>query len=288
MDVKAVILGLAFAMMWSSAFTSARIIVQHAPPLSISALRFLIAGLLAMGIAYIIGQRLRLTRQQIKAIFVFGICQNAIYLGLNFVAMQTVEASLASIIASSMPLVVAAMSLLFLGERLPIVGYAGVALGFSGVVLIMGVRLTGGVDYLGVFYCVIGVVALAIATLVVRTATTGENLLMVVGLQMLVGAAALLGPALLFETWVVNTTPVFFMAFVYTIIVPGIIATFVWFTLVNRIGATKAATFHFLNPFFGVAVAAAILSEKLTIYDILGVTVIMAGILAVQMSRLKP
>lgn len=273
--------------MWSSAFTSARIIVQHAPPLSISAFRFLIAGLIAMGIAYFLGQRLRLNRQQIKAILIFGICQNAIYLGLNFVAMQTVEASLASIIASSMPLVVAALSLVFLGERLPPIGYCGVALGFAGVVLIMGARLTGGVDLFGILLCIIGVVALAIATLAVRSATTGDNLLMIVGLQMLVGAATLALPAIVLENWEITVTPIFLTAFIYTLLVPGILATFVWFTLVNRIGATKAATFHFLNPFFGVAVAAAILSEGLTRYDILGVGIIMAGILIVQKSRSK-
>ena len=45
-------------------------------------------------------------------------------------------------------------------------------------------------------------------------------------------------------------------AFAYTTLVPGLAATLVWFWLVNRIGATKAATFHFLNPFFGVLIAA--------------------------------
>jgi probable blue pigment (indigoidine) exporter len=44
---------------------------------------------------------LRLTKAQWRAVLIFGICQNALYLGLNFVAMQTVEASLAAIIASS-------------------------------------------------------------------------------------------------------------------------------------------------------------------------------------------
>ena len=37
---------------------------------------------------------------------VFGLCQNALYLGLNFIALQWVEASLASIIASAMPLAI--------------------------------------------------------------------------------------------------------------------------------------------------------------------------------------
>ncbi len=34
MDIKAIAMGLAFALMWSSAFTSARVIVEYAPPLS--------------------------------------------------------------------------------------------------------------------------------------------------------------------------------------------------------------------------------------------------------------
>ena len=53
----------------------------------------------------------------------------------------------------------------------------------------------------------------------------------------------------------------------------------------QRIGAVKAATFHFLNPFFGVAIAALFLGESLRIWDIIGVVVIMFGILAVQMAR---
>ena len=60
-----------------------------------------------------------------------------------------------------------------------------------------------------------------------------------------------------------------------------------WFLLVERIGATRASTFHFLNPFFGVAIAAAILGEQLTRTDVIGVLIVMAGIFAVQVSRQK-
>ena len=58
-----------------------------------------------------------------------------------------------------------------------------------------------------------------------------------------------------------------------------------WFALVRRIGAVKAATFHFLNPFFGVVIAALLLGEGIRLTDMLGVAVVMAGILAVQISR---
>ncbi len=287
MDLRAILMGLAFAFMWSSAFASARIIVADAPPLHALSLRFLISGLIGIAIALALGQSWKLTRGQWRAVVVFGIMQNALYLGLYFVAMQTVEASLAAIIASTMPLLVALFSWLILREPLRPMAIVGLVAGFAGVGLIMGARMTGGVDLWGVALCVLGVIALTVATLSVRVASgAGGNLMMIVGLQMLVGSAVLLGPALLLEVPEVNWTWQLLAAFSYTVLVPGLAATWVWFLLVGRIGAVKAATFHFLNPFFGVAVAAVLLGERLGVFDVLGVVVIMAGILAVQRARL--
>ena len=88
MDFRALFMGLAFALIWSSAFTSARIIVVDAPPLASLALRFLISGIIGVCIAIMMGQTWGLTRNQWRATFVFGVCQNALYLGLNFVACK--------------------------------------------------------------------------------------------------------------------------------------------------------------------------------------------------------
>jgi drug/metabolite transporter (DMT)-like permease len=288
LDIRAVLMGLAFAFMWSSAFTSARIIVADAPPVAALALRFLISGALGVGVALALGQSWRLTRAQWRATVIFGICQNALYLGLNFVAMQTVEASLAAIVASTLPLLVAVAAWAIFGETLRPLGIAGLVAGFAGVALIMGSRLTGGVDLYGLVLCVLGVLALTLATLSVRGATSGGNVLMIVGLQMLIGSAVLAPVALATETLTVNWNWLLVAAFAYTTLVPGLAATVVWFMLVNRIGATRAATFHFLNPFFGVAIAAALLGETLGPVDLAGVAIIAAGILAVQLSRQKP
>ncbi|MCC5972639.1 MAG: DMT family transporter [Rubellimicrobium sp.] len=285
MDIRAIALGLAFAVMWSSAFASARIIVTHAPPMTALSLRFLISGLIGIGIALALGQTARLDARQWRGVVIFGICQNALYLGLNFIAMQWVEASLAAIIASTMPLLVALFGWAILRDRLPWLAVAGLVAGFAGVTLIMGARLQGGVDLAGVALCVLGVLALTAATLAVKGASAGGNLLMIVGLQMLVGAAILAVPAIAFETLEVDWTPALVLAFGYTTLVPGLLATWVWFLLVGRIGAVRAATFHFLNPFFGVAIAAVLLGERLGLLDVLGVVVIAAGILAVQLAR---
>jgi drug/metabolite transporter (DMT)-like permease len=234
------------------------------------------------------GQSWHLSRSQWRATAVFGLCQNALYLGLNFIAMQNVEASLAAIIASTMPLLVALAGLVVFGERIQPLGFAGLIAGVIGVSLIMGARFQGGVDGLGITLCTLGVISLTVATLAMRGASAGGNFLMVVGLQMLVGSAVLAVPAILLEPFSVNWNLRLIAAFTYTTLVPGLAATLVWFMLVDRIGTVKAATFHFLNPFFGVAIAAMFLSEKLGPLDLVGVIIITGGILAVQLSKQKP
>jgi drug/metabolite transporter (DMT)-like permease len=285
MDIRAILAGLAFALIWSSAFTSARVIVAEAPPLLSLSLRFLISGLIGVGLARLLGQTWRLNRAQWQTIFIFGLCQNALYLGLNFVAMQTIEASLASIIASTMPLLVGLVGWVWFKEKLPIVGVWGLIIGVIGAALIMGVRIQGGTDFFGITLCIVGVLSITVATLSMRGVSSGGNLLMIVGLQMLVGAIILAFPGVVFEEWEVVWTPKLLLAFSYTVLMPGLLATFIWFWLVGRIGAVRAATFHFLNPFFGVLIAAIFLGESLGIWDAVGVIVIMAGIFVVQTSR---
>jgi len=285
MDLRALLMGLSFVLMWSSAFTSAKVAVVYASPLLLLSVRFLISGLLAMAIAKALGQRISLSRKQWGAVALFGLLQNGIYLGANFVAMQWIEAGLAAIIASILPLLVALLSWLFFREKLPLLGVAGLLAGLVGVVIIMGARLSGGADIMGVALAFMGVGALSLATLLVRGAVSSGNVLMVVGLQMLAASTALFPASLLFETWHVTWSWQLIVAFTYTTLVPGVLATLVWFLLVQRIGAVRAASFHFLNPFLGVAIAALVVGESLTLQDVIGVLVITLGIIAVQYSK---
>ena len=287
-DALALLMGVGFAVMWSSAFTSAKVVVADAPPFLALSLRFLISGLLACALAAALGQSARLSRRQWALVVVFGVCQNALYLGLNFLAMTRIEGGLAAIIASLLPLLVAAGAWGAFRERPGWLGALGLALGFAGVAVVMLARLDGGTDPLGIGLCLVGALALAVATLALRGIPTGGAVLMVVGLQMLVGAAALAPVAAVFEDpAAVRLTVPLAAAFTYTTLVPGVLATVVWFLLVRRIGATEAAAFHFLNPALGVGIAAALLGEPFGGRDLLGVGVTTVGILMVQVARMR-
>ncbi len=287
MDFKAVLMGLGFALMWASAFTTTRIIVLAAPPLTALVIRFALSAAVAIPLALAMGQSLRLNRAEWRTVIIFGICQNALYLGLNWVAMQHVEASAAAIIASMMPLIVAFLGWLLYAEKLRPIAVAGLVAGVIGVAIIMGVRLKHGLDIPGLVLCLIAVVALTFATLAARGAGGSRNMMMIVGWQMAVGAITLLIPALAME-WgrPVQWSGPLIWSFAYTVVAPGIGATWLWFLLVNRVGAVRAATFHFLSPIFGVGIAAALLGERFGASDVVGALIVAAGILMVQLARI--
>ena len=286
MKPRDLILGVSFALIWSSAFTSARISMFDAPPFLLLSLRFFLSGIIAIGLAYFLGQTINFSRPEWSAIFIFGVFQNTIYLGLNFVAMQWIDASLAATIASLLPLIVTILLWLFFKETLAPLGLVGLLIGLLGLILIVHSTLPDRLDAIGIFFCLIGVIALAIATIVVRN-STNKNMIMMIGIQMMVGSLTLLPLSIAFEVWEINLTLRLITSFLYTTIFPGLIATLIWFKLIYFIGPIKAAAFHFLNPFFGVLIANIILSESLFWQQILGVLLITLAILSLQLSNIK-
>ena len=286
MKFRDLILGLSFALIWSSAFTSARISMFDAPPFLLLSLRFFVSGVIAIGLAYIVGQSINFSKSEWSAIFIFGVCQNTIYLGLNFVAMQWIDASLAATIASLLPLIVTIFLWLFFKEQLTALGLIGLFVGLLGLILIVYPTLQNSFNIVGILFCLIGVLALAIATIVVRN-STNKNMIMMIGIQMMVGSFTLLPLSIAFEVWEINLTLSLITSFLYTTIFPGLIATLIWFKLIYSIGPIKAAAFHFLNPFFGVLIANIILSESLFWQQAVGVLLVTMAILSLQLSNIR-
>ena len=59
MDIRAIVMGVFFAIMWASAFTSTRMIVTEVPPLFALALRFALSGTAGVAIALLMGETWR-------------------------------------------------------------------------------------------------------------------------------------------------------------------------------------------------------------------------------------
>jgi drug/metabolite transporter (DMT)-like permease len=288
MLVKHVLLGVIFALIWSSAFPSAKVAVQYAPPFFLLFFRFLFSGLFAIAVAKALGQNIYFSKKDWLSIVAFGVLQNSIYLGLIFLAVTKVEANVSVIIASILPLTVAIFSWLFLNTRISSLGIAGLLMGFSGVILIMYQRTQAGSEFLGVFLCFIALLATTLATIILsRINVKNENVLMIVGLQMLVGCITLLPISYFFEEWFVKWNIKFVLTFGYISLFPGIIAPLIWFYLQKEIGTVRFSSFHFLNPFFGVFLSFILLNELLSVFDFIGIIIVTLGLYLVQSSKKK-
>ena len=286
MKIKYVLLGVIFALIWSSAFPSAKVAVQYAPPFFILFFRFLFSGLLAIAIAKGLGQEIFFSKKDWVSIVTFGVLQNSIYLGLIFLAVTKIEANVSVIIASILPLTVALFSWLFFNTRISNIGVIGLLIGFSGVLLIMYQRTQAGSELLGIFLCFIALLSTTIATLILsRINVKKENVLMIVGLQMIVGSIPLLPISYFFEEWVIYWHINFVLTFSYISLFPGIIAPLIWFYLQKEIGTVRFSSFHFLNPFFGVLLSFILLSEKLSVFDFIGIIVVTLGLYLVQRAK---
>ena len=286
MELKHILLGVGFALIWASAFPSAKIAVQFSPPFLFLFLRFSFAGLFSILLGTYLGQSLQLATRSLVWITVFGFIQNGLYLGLIFLALTKIDSNVSVIIASMLPLTVALFSWLFFKAKLGFLGLSGLFVGLVGVLLIMLQRVEKEYEILGISLCLMGLLATTFSTLIItKIKINKNNILIVVGLQMLAGSLFLLPLSYFFEVWSVSFNITFLFTFLYIAAFPGIIGPVIWFYLQKEIGAVKYASFHFLVPFFGIAISYFLLGETLTFSDMIGVIVIILGLYLVNKDK---
>ncbi|MDC3067708.1 DMT family transporter [Paracoccaceae bacterium] len=286
MAFKHILLGVGFALIWASAFPSAKLAVQFCPPFFFLFLRFLSGGIFSVSLGIFLGQKLQFSRKTFIWMIFFGLIQNGLYLGLVFFALTMIDANISVIIASILPLTVAFFSWLFFKTNISSTGIIGLIVGILGVLLIMLQRVGKEYEIVGMALCFIALLATTIATLIINKLNIrNDNIMIVIGLQMLAGSLFLFPITYVYEDWKVHLTPLFFFTFFYVAIVPGILGPLIWFYLQKEIGAIKYSSFHFLVPLFGIGISYLLLGETLTYWDILGVIVVITGLYLVNKEK---
>jgi drug/metabolite transporter (DMT)-like permease len=202
--------------------------------------------------------------------------------------MDKIDAYLAVIVASLLPVFVAIISFFLKIDKLHFLSVIGIIVGFLGCSIILAPKITINLNLYGLSLCLIAVIALAMATLIIKDGFSNkEQLLPFVSIQMIVGGLPLLLLSFLFEEWVINFSNSFIIAFIYTCFFPGLIATMIWFNLVKRIGVIMASSFHFLTPPTGVIIAYIVLNERININDIIGIIFITIALTIIHQAKKK-
>jgi drug/metabolite transporter (DMT)-like permease len=269
-----------FCVLWSAAFAVAKVAVIDCPPLLLLTGRFLVAGVLILGIAVARRTPWTLSRPDLFFFAIVGIANQALYLGLGYIGIQEISAGLSTLIASSNPILIAVLAVFLLGERMTWRKVVGLLLGFGGVAFIVSHRLSlGGDSVRGILFTIGGLLALVGGTLIFKLFAPKDGLWLGNGVQSLAAGIASLPFALTFES-VGDIVPSWRLlaAVLYLGLAVSIFAFLLWFYILKASGATAASSYHFLMPPLGMLFGWLLLGEHVSPLDLLGIVPVVLGI----------
>ena len=280
------VLVMTFCLMWASAFSVGKMAIADCPPLLFLAARFLAAGVLMMGLAAASGLRWTLSKRDVLVFAALGVANQAIYLGIGFIALKTVSAGLAALIISSNPIVAAVLAVFLLGERMTWSKVIGLLLGLGGVIFIVKSRLTLGTDQFdGIMLSVLALFAFVGGTILFKLFAPKDGFWIGNGVQSLAAGIALMPFAVTFESFGdVAPTGRLIAAFAYSVVIVSVFAYLLWFRILAVSGATAASSYHFLIPPLGMMFGWLLLGEHVDLADMLGIVPVAFGIYLVTRS----
>ncbi len=269
-----------FLMLWSSAFSVAKLAIVDCPPLLLLAARFLTASVLMFGIAAVTGVRWTLSRRDVLLFALLGIANQAIYLGVGYVALRDISAGLSVLIFSANPIVTAVVAALVLGERMTWSRAAGLVLGIAGVAFIVQSRLAIGSDHLReILLTVVSLLSFVGGTILFKRYAPKDGLWIGNGVQSLAAGIALLPFSLATES-VADIIPTWRLlaSFVFLVVLVSVFAYLLWFKILTVSGATAASSYYFLLPPLGMLFGWLLLGEHVALSDLLGIIPVVLGI----------
>jgi drug/metabolite transporter (DMT)-like permease len=274
-------------VVWGSTYLFIRIVVETLPPMFTGGVRFLLAGVLMLGIVVVRNgfDRLRsLDRRELLWSALVGCCLATGGNGLVMVAEQSIASGLAALIIAAVPLWVVLFRRLT-GERIAAVTLAGVACGFAGVAVLL---LPGGeahAEPLG-FALVIGAsLSWATGSFVSQRVSLPSDPLLSTGLQMAAGGVLglIIGTAL-GEPGRIHPDTVELksvLALVYLVLIGSLVAYTAYAWLLQNAPISKVATYAFVNPMIAIFLGWLFLSENITLTIAAAAIVIVASVAAI-------
>ena len=275
------LLGLA-TLFWSGNWIAGRAMADLIPPAALTFWRWIIALLI---IAPVVGPRLWaqrcILRRGWKPVVLLGLLGGGVHNVLQYWGLNYTSATNGAILNSLTPALIIVLGAVLLHDPFTRRAAIGAAIAFAGVLALatqmdldalLGLRLNPG-DLL----IMLSHFMLAGYTLALRWRPAGLDALSFLACFALV-ALVPVGITYAFETRpiVLNRTSILGLA--YVAVFPALLAYHFWNLGVAALGAERAGVFLYLTPFFGSALAVALLGERFGMHHAVGMALILAGV----------
>ena len=294
MNPRALTPYLIVCVVWGSTYIAIRAGVQVVPPALMAGIRFTVAGLLLLGLARAMGQRLPTHRRDWSIHVVAGLLLLVGGNGLVVWAEQYVTAGVASIFVVTVSLWLALFDAIIPGSRArpTPVQFVGLLVGFAGTLLLVGADLESlrTADWRGPIALTLAAASWALGSIYLqrRPVQTGGTHVGS-GLQQLAGGLALLLLGTVAGEWEALTFSwVGLGAIAYLIVFGSLIGYTAYVYVLRHLSATMTGTYAYANTIVAVFLGWLLLDELVTTRTILAMAIVLGAVAWVKAGARRP
>ncbi|HJU82658.1 MAG TPA: EamA family transporter [Holophagaceae bacterium] len=265
-------------LVWGTTFAAIAMAMKVFTPWGLVGARFVIGGLLAVGVGLLRGEKIDLKREW-PILLGSGLLMIFGTFTLLFWAETRLSSGLTAVLVGTQPILFVLMA----RERLGLGGWVGMAIGFLGVALVAGLSSRDAFSLGGAAAVLLGEALWTAGTLLSKARFRGPSGFARTGWQMLLGGA----PALLLalpggHLLAAPLTREAAGAALYLAVVGSMLAFSAYLYLVEVWPASRVGTYAYLNAPIAVLVGAWMLKEPFTARMGFGALVVLLGVALVE------
>jgi drug/metabolite transporter (DMT)-like permease len=288
---RELVLLLTLSTLWGASYSFIKISVETIPPVTLIAVRTLIAG--AILLAVIRWRGLSFPAHAVTwRRFIFQACLNSVVpFTLIAWAQQSTDAALATILNSTSPIFTFLLTV-FVTQHEAVTGRKlfGIVAGMLGICLIVGVQALGGLGH--ELWAQLAIVAATICY--AGAAIFGKNFkgldpIMPAAGSMICGAVILIPASLVVEQpWTLAPSLASILALLALSVFSTALAFVIYFRLVQTLGSVGTTAQAYLRVPIGVMIGVLVLGESLSSSAWIGLLCVIAGVAAMTIPARKP
>jgi len=267
---------------WGVNFVAMKYLLAEVTPVNLILLRF-ISGSILLFLLLLFTEDVKVPLKDFYRLSMLGAIGISIYQFLFTYALKYTSATNVAIIINTAPLYGGLLSSLFGYERFHKKTFFAIVLGFVGVYILVskGELLTlGEEDLKGAVLALVACFLWALYTIMAKPMLDKHSPLKVTTYSMVAGSVLLCGfiPFYLNVEEVMALSPAGWLSMIFSIIFSIIIAFFLWYRGVSKIGASRTIIYQYSVPVFAAFAAFLILHERLYWSQLIGAAIIFMSI----------
>jgi probable blue pigment (indigoidine) exporter len=265
-------------LVWGSTYVVTTELLPPDRPLLAGALRALPAGLLLLAVT----RRLPTSHWWWRAA-VLGTLNIGAFFALLFVSAYRLPGGVAAVLGAAQPLLVAALSVVLLATAVPLRTVLAAVAGAGGVAMTV-LTAQAALDPVGVAAGIAGTASMGLGVVLTKRWGRPAPLLTFTGWQLTAGGLLLAPLALAVEGLPARVTAVNVGGYAYLSLVGAALAYALWFRGIERLPAASVSLLALLSPVVATLLGWALLAQRLTPLQGLGMAIALAGVVAGQAS----